>query len=272
MSTVWIRAVYAAVVAVLAAFTVIFGIAMVSPGPKPPGDPGITFRQLSGDDERSQNTLQQQIETYYGDAARFRNQYPGYQRNVFLAATGFGVLFVLVGLALPSLINYLRLGLVLGGLLVFIYAFYIAMRPVPVVTPQGTNLLAFIGAGFPEPLNFAGRFARFAVSFIGFILALFVGLWRLTEWPSAQRRMAPRPATAPAMPPPGMATPAMAAAGPASPWAPPPSHTPAPAMAATAPGVSPWAPPSHLPPTPASGEGVEGARGEAGPVPPPGAP
>lgn len=269
MNTLWIRAVYAAVVAVLAAFTVIFGIAMVSPGPKPPGDPGITFRQLSGEDDRGQNTLQQQIETFYGDAARFRNQYPGYQRNVFLAATGFGVLFVLVGLALPALVNYLRLGLVLGGLLIFVYAFYIAMRPVPVVTPQGTNLLAFVGAGYPEPLNFAGRFARFAISFIGFILALFVGLWRLTEWPSAQGRAVPLPATvlqaaAPAVP--GVPT----QAGPASPWAPPPSHTPAPAMAATAPSVSPWAPPSHTPPaTPPGGEGAEGARGEPNPPVPP---
>ncbi len=265
MNTVWIRAVYAAVVAVLAAFTVIFGIAMVSPGPKPPGDPGITFRQLSGEDDRNQNTLQQRIETFYGDAARFRSQYPGYQRNVFLAATGFGILFVLVGLALPALVNYLRLGLVLGGLLVFVYAFYIAMRPVPVVTPQGTNLLAFVGAGYPEPLNFAGRFARFAVSFIGFILALFVGLWRLTEWPSAQRRAPawPGQAAAPTMP----AAPAQP--GPASAWA-PPSHTPAPAMAATAPGVSPWAPPAHTPPIGSpSGEGAEGARGEPNPPAPP---
>jgi hypothetical protein len=122
-----------------------------------------------------------------------------------------------------------------------------------------------VGAGYPEPLNFAGRFARFAVSFIGFILALFVGLWRLTEWPSAQRRVVPRPATTPQAAMPAMpGTPTQA--GPASPWAPPPSHTPAPAMAATAPGVSPWAPPSHTPPAPPlGGEGAEGARGESNP-------
>lgn len=218
MSTVWIRVVYGAVLASLVALTVIFGIAMVSPGPKRPADPGITFRQLSQageDDGGSQNRLTQQIEQFYGDASRFREDYPRYQRNVFLAATGFGILVVLIGLALPVAVNYLRWGLVLGGLLLFIYAFTAATRPVPHVTPTGTSLLIYIGAGFPPQLDFASRFLQFAVAFIGLILTLFVGLWRLTEWPSGRRRVAAAPATAAAVPSPSAAQ-----------WAPAPASAP----------------------------------------------
>ncbi len=235
MSTVWIRVVYAAVIGVLVAFTTIFGVLMAAPGPEAPGDPGVTFRQLSGDgdDERSQSTLQNQIENYYGEAASFRDDYPGWQRNVFLAATGIGILFVLIGLALPAMVNYLRLGLISGGLLSMVYAFAVISREVPRVVPEGSNLLIFLGAGYADPLDFAGRFALFAVSFIGLILALFLGLWRLTEWSAPARRPAPVRATAPAGP-----APVAAASFPAS----APAAAPAPASP-----PSPWAPPAPAP-------------------------
>lgn len=241
MSTVWIRVVYAGVIGVLVAFTTIFGVLMVAPGPEKPGDPGVTFRQLSGDgdDERSQSTLQNQIENYYGEASKFRADFPGWQRNVFLAVTGLAILFVLIGLALPAVVNYLRLGMVGGGLLAMLWAFQVASREAPAVVPTGSNLLIFLGAGFAEPLDFAGRFSLFAVSFIGLILALFLGLWRLTEWSAPTRR--PAPARAPAAP----ATTSYA------PPAAPAAAAPVAAAAAAAPAASPWAPPA-APPAPAS--------------------
>ena len=253
MSTVWIRVAYGLVVAMLLALTVIFGITMVSPGPKRPADPGITFRQLSSSDDeetgRSQNQLQAQIEQFYGDASNFRSKYPTYQRNVFLAATGFGILFVLIGLVLPTAVNYLRWGLVLGSLLLFVYAFIMGTRPVPDVVPTGNSLLILIAAGYPEPLNFAGRFVQFAVAFIGLILTVFLGLWRLTEWPSSPRR-ATGPAGAPAGAAAGVAS--ATAAPPAGQWAPPPAAVPP-------------SPPSPAPPAGASAPSP--AAASAAPVP-----
>lgn len=240
MSTVWIRVTFGVVIALLMAFTVIFGITMVSPGPKPPGDPEVTFSDLSsgGESSRSQNTLTQKIDDFYRNSKNYRDAYPGWQRNVFLAATSFGVLVVLVGLALPAVVNYLRWGLVLGGALLLLYAYLIATGPIPDPAPSGSSLLNLVGAGEPAPLNFAGRFARFAVSFIGLILALFLGLWRLTEWPSVQRRPVAAPSPAPAPTPAAMA-------GAVSPWAPP---SPAPVTAGLAPAGSP-VPADSRPPT-----------------------
>jgi hypothetical protein len=214
MSTTWIRVTFGPVFALLAAFTVIFGILMVAPGPKPPADPGVTFRQLSqgGDTAGDQNRLTQQIDQFYGQASQFRSEFPSFQRNMFLAATGFGILLVLIGLALPAAVNYLRWGLLLGAVLLFGYAFWQATRSVPRVAPEGNSLLSLLGAGYPEQLNFASRFVRFAVAFIGLILALFLGLWRLTEWSVPQPR---RAAVAPAAP-----------AASAGQWAPPPPSAP----------------------------------------------
>lgn len=253
MSTVWIRVAYGVAIALLTTFTVVFGIAMVAPGPKAPADPGITFRQLSGDDSsggsRGQNQLQAQIEKFYGEASSFRSEYPTYQRNVFLAATGLGVLVVLIGLALPAAVNYLRWGFVLGGVLLFVYAFGMATRDIPRVTPSGNGALDLLGAGSPAQLSFASRFIQFAVAFIGLILALFLGLWRLTEWSAPQRRRtaASAAATAPA-----------AAVGPppaASQWAPPPSAPPLSVpVASTAPVAG------AVPPAPAPGSAEAGDK------------
>lgn len=226
MSTTWIRVVFGPVFAALAAFTVIFGILMVSPGPTPPADPGLTFRQLSQSDStgNSQNTITQQIDNFYGDAARFRNNFPAHQRNVFLAAVAFGILFALIGLGLPAAVNYLRWGLLLGALGLFIYGFWYATRTTPSVAPDASSILSLLSAGSSPHLDFAGRFLRFAVAFIGLILTLFLGLWRLTQW------SAPRPAVVAPAPAPVPAAPA--APAPAQ-WAPPASAAVAPAAPAT---------------------------------------
>lgn len=234
MSTVWIRVSFGVVLAMLVALTAIFGVAMAAPGPKPPEDPGVTFSSLSGgdDDARSQNTLTQKVDKFYEDAKNYRDDFPGWQRNAALSLTGVGILLMLIGVGLPAVVNFVRLGLVLGGGILMLYAFRVFTLPVPDVTPEGTSLLALLGAGEPAPLNFAGRFALFAVSFIGLILALFLGLWRLMEWTSSPRRVAV--AAAPAATPVHAATPAPPPAA-AAQWAPPSSSTPSPPPAPASP-------------------------------------
>jgi hypothetical protein len=89
MSTTWIRVAYGAVLALVLTFTVLFGVAMVIPGPTPPGDPGITFRQLTTEDtDNSQNRLTASIDQYFADAKNFRDDFVNYQRNFVLAAAG----------------------------------------------------------------------------------------------------------------------------------------------------------------------------------------
>lgn len=227
MSTTWIRVAYGVVLALVLFFTVQFGVAMALPGPTPPGDPGITFRQLTSDDtDNSQNRLTASVDQYYADAKDYRDDYVNYQRNFFLAGAGLAVLLALIGVALPAAVNYMRWGLLLGAGLALAWAGYIASSPVPNPAPAANSILALVAAGEPEPLEFAGRFLRFAISFVSLILLLFIGLWRLTEWPAPARKTA---VTTPA------ARPAPAASPPAAEgaaWA-PPAAAPAPATPAT---------------------------------------
>jgi hypothetical protein len=248
MSTTWIRVAYGAVLALVLFFTVQFGVAMAIPGPKPPGDPGITFRQLTSEDtDNSQNRLTASIDQFFADAKNFRDDYVDYQRNTFLAASGLAVLLALIGVVLPAAVNYMRWGLLLGAALALIWAGYIATTPVPNPGPPANSVLAMVAAGEPEPLAFAGRFLRFAVSFVSLILLLFIGLWRLTEWPATPRKAAATTSTS---------RPATAAPEPTSAaWAPAPAAT-------TTPGESPTAatePPPARPEPPAAPPG-EAAR------------
>ena len=223
MSTVWIRVAYGVVVAVLLALTVIYGIGMVSTGPKPPTIPDLTADQLfqqGGDNGQSQNRIVQNATRFYNEDTTYRESLPGYRRNVFLAAAGFGILWVLIGLALPAVTNYLRWGFVLGGLFLFVYGFIVLNQAIPDPPIEGELPLSLLSAGQPAPLDFPSRFALFAVPFIGLILTLFLGLWRLTEWSSGARRVVAT--TRP------VAAPGMASAPATSQWAPPP---PAPAPA-----------------------------------------
>ncbi|MGD9893986.1 MAG: hypothetical protein AB7R89_08800 [Dehalococcoidia bacterium] len=231
MSTTWIRVAYGAVLALVLFFTVLFGVAMVLPGPTPPGDPGITFRQLTTEDtDNSQNRLTASIDQFFADAKNFRDDFVSYQRNFFLAAAGLAVLLALIAVALPSAVNYMRWGMLVGAALIMIWVGHLATMPVPNPAPPANSVLAMVAAGEPEPLSFAGRFLRFAISFVSLILLLFIGLWRLTEWPAAPRK------TAPAAARPATTTPAPA--GDAAAWAPAPAApvpvTPA-APAATTP-------------------------------------
>jgi hypothetical protein len=253
MSTTWIRVAYGAVLALVLFFTVQFGVAMVLPEPTPPGDPGITFRQLTSDEtDNSQNRLTASIDQYFADAKNYRDDFVSYQRNVFLATAGIAVILALIGVALPAAVNYMRWGLLVGAGLALLWAGIVATMPVPNPAPPADSVLAMVAAGEPEPLSFAGRFLRFAISFVSLILLLFIGLWRLTEWPAVPRKAAAT--AAPARP--TTATPAPA--GDTAAWAPAP---PAPAATTTPPEnntVTTEPPPSQ--PGPATAPSGEAAR------------
>jgi hypothetical protein len=246
MNTTWIRVAYGVVLGLILFFTIQFGVAMVLPGPEPPGDPGITFRQLTAEDtDNSQNRLTASIDQFYGDAKNYRDDYVDYQRNTFLATTGIAAIVALIAILLPAAVNYLRWGLLLGAGFALLWGGYVAVSPVPSPAPPVGGLLEMVAMGEPEQLNFAGLFLRFAISFVGFILLLFIGLWRLTEWPAPTRRPAAATAPSPAgtpQPAPAAAAPAATAAPPAaaSAWAPAPVTPPAPPE--TSP-VSPQTPP-----------------------------
>jgi len=256
MSTTWVRVVYGVVLALVLMFTAQFGIAMAIHPPSPPDDPGISFRQLTaGDSDSGQNTLTASIDRYYSDSKDFRDDFVKYQRNVFLAGAAVAALLALIGVLLPTSVNYLRWGFLLGAAFVLLGAGYVTVSSVPNPAPAANSVLALVAAGEPAPLDFAGRFLRFAVSFVTLIVLLFVGLWRLTEWPASPRKVAvAAPASAPT-------------AATSTAWAPPPG-TPAPAAAPTR-----RMEPEDLPPrtaTTAQTEGVAAPQppAQSPPVPP----
>lgn len=235
MSTTWIRVVYGIVLGMVLLLTAASGIALVLPGPKAPAQPDITFRQLAGggENDSSQNRLTASIDQYYADARDYRDRYVTFQRNIFLTGVALAALLGAIGVALPGAVNYLRLGLLLGGAFLLVWAGWAATRSVPNPAPAVSSVLALLGAGEPQRLDFTGRFARFAVSFVGLIILLFLGLWRLTEWAAPRAKVV---AVAPVS-----STPAAAAA-----WAPPPvAATPTPATVSS----EPFAPPA-VDPTP----------------------
>jgi hypothetical protein len=237
MTTTWIRATYGVVLAIVLLLTVASGVSMALPGPEPPQDPGITFRQLTaGDTEQSQNTLTAAVDRFYADAKDFRDDFVEYQRNTLLAGFGLAALLALVGLVLPVAVNYLRFGLLLGAGLSLIWAAGVAWQPVPQPAPPASSILALVSAGEPQQLEFASRFLLFALSFVGLILLLFIGLWRLTEWPASTRRTTVTTTTQPAPAPAPAAAAPMAAASPATgtaaaAWAPPSGTAPPPGTA-----------------------------------------
>ncbi|MGI8551648.1 MAG: hypothetical protein ACR2PL_12815 [Dehalococcoidia bacterium] len=191
MSNLWIRVGYAIVFALVVALTAAFGVSMVYSGPKAPDTPTLTFAQLQGggDNQQAADTIVKTVDRFYQDAYDYRRSYPDYQRNLFLAYGAFAIVFAAIGIGLPMAVNYLRLGLTLAAIMLLLFGLAAVLAPVPNPAPTNsasiTNLLA---AGRPPGLAFAGRFLQFAVSFIGLLVLLFMGLWRLTDW--APRRIA----------------------------------------------------------------------------------
>lgn len=190
MGTLWIRVTYAALFALVIAFTFGFAVNMIYPGPTPPDTPSITFAELQtgGNSQQEANQIVQKVDRFYQDAYDFRRAYPGFTRNTFVALVAIAVVLAAIGVALPAGVNYLRLGLTLGAVLLLVYALIIVLTPAPNPAPVNSGTITdLLAAGSPPGLDFAGRFLRFAISFVGLLVLLFVGLWRLTDW--APRRV-----------------------------------------------------------------------------------
>lgn len=212
MSNAWIRVAYSVLLGLIVALTVGFGVAMVYPGPKQPDTPSLTFAQLQsgGNNQQDADRLVATVDRFYQDAYDFRRAYPAYQRNMFLALTGLAIIVGAVGLALPAAVNFLRLGLTLGAGSLLAAATYLALKDAPnPATAAAASFAGLLAAGSPPGLDFAGRFLRFAISFIGLLALLFVGIWRLTDWaprPTARTTVAPTPSpfAPPVAPTPGV--------------------------------------------------------------------
>jgi hypothetical protein len=198
MGTTWIRAAYAAVLAMVLALTVGFGVAVFEAGPRPPQPPGLTFSALGGNTTDQESTrISNQIDSFYDGVQTYRGRYPNYQRNMFLWLGGVGMLLAAIGIGMPAIVNYLRLGFILGGVLLIATGTWIALQPVPVGAAPPTGILALISAGTPKVLDTAGRFLRFAISVVGLLVLLFMGLWRLTEWSASGTRTTTAPVSVP---------------------------------------------------------------------------
>jgi hypothetical protein len=261
MSVDWVKVVYGVVLGAVLALAVGFGTATFVSGPRPPQPPGLTFTMLSGQSTDAETTrIAKQIDGFYDDANHFRELYPNYQRDIFLVFAGIGILLAVIGVALPSVVNYLRFGFLFGGLLLVASGAWFATQAVPQGTPTASNILSLLSFGTPKVLDTAGRFLRFAVSLVGVLLLLFVGLWRLTDWGAPG---AAKAAQAPAFPnqagtmPAAVVTPASVAPVPAAPdamkWARPEERT---AVSESSPPVYP----AEAPVAPAVPERPQGSQ------------
>ncbi|HZQ35821.1 MAG TPA: hypothetical protein VFD32_07810 [Dehalococcoidia bacterium] len=205
MSTTWVKVGYGILLGLVLALTAGFGAATFISEPRPPQPVGITFQQISSNSSDTENQREaKQIDSYFNDVQSYRGKYPDYQRNIFLAFAIAGLVLGIVGVALPSIVNYLRLGFLVGGGILLAAGTWFVIQPVPLGTENPSGILTLLVVGTPNVLDTAARFLRFAVSLVGVLVLLFVGLWRLTEW-SATPSAVPTTA-APVAPPPAPAS------------------------------------------------------------------
>jgi hypothetical protein len=233
MNTSSIRVAYGALLGAVLAVAVGFGVNVFAAGPRPPQPAGITFTGLSGTPTPQESDRQtKQIDSFYSAAQTYREQYPTFQRNVFIWYAALGLAVAVMGVALPAVVNYLRFGLLLGGTLLLVAGIWVALQPVPPGAPAASSLLGLLSAGTPRVLDTGGRFMRFALALVGLLALLFVGLWRLTDWAT--------PATSEPRPPAGYIGAPYAVAPDAPPdYAPTPVPADAKRSGPENPGVSP---------------------------------
>jgi hypothetical protein len=211
MTTTWIKAAYGVVLGVLLMVTVVFGLAVFNNGPTPPKPLGLTFSQFSQNTSDAEaNRITKQIDGFYQDAQNYQASYPDYQRDIFLWYTGLGIALAVLGVALPAVVNYLRFGFVVGGVLLIGVGAWTALQPVPSPIHQDVSgISALLAAGTPKVIDTGARFIRFAIAIVGLLILLFVGLWRLTDWTTVPVRVVVNQ-PAPVVPPAPVAAPAPA--------------------------------------------------------------
>ncbi len=213
MSTTWVKVGYAILLGLVLALAAGFGSAIFISEPKPPQPAGVTFTQLSGQTTDAETAREaKQIDGYYGDVQTYKSKYPDYQRNIFIAFAVAGLVFGIIGVALPAIVNYLRFGFLIGGGLLLAAGSWFVIQPVPLGTENPSGILTLLVVGTPNVLDTAARFLRFAIALVGVLLLLFVGLWRLTEWSTSTPATAGAAVVPVAGPPPGPSSVAAAAA------------------------------------------------------------
>ncbi|HLZ70093.1 MAG TPA: hypothetical protein VKV26_09330 [Dehalococcoidia bacterium] len=224
MGTTWVKVGYGSLLGLVLALTAGFGSAIFISEPRLPQPVGVTFQQLSGNTPDAETAREaKQIDGYFGDVQNFKGKYPDYQRNIFIAFAVAGLIFAIIGVALPAIVNYLRFGFLIGGGLLLAAGAWFVIQPVPLGTENPSGILTLLVVGTPAVLDTAARFLRFAIALVGVLLLLFVGLWRLTEWSTATSAPAGAAAGMAAAPPPGPSSIAAATASVTS--APPPAES-----------------------------------------------
>jgi hypothetical protein len=168
--TILIKLFYAGAITTLLILFVAFGIRTFYPPPEEPqfAEPPIRFRPVApitpGAPEPELTPEQLEFEEaqrrFQEEYRLFEEERQDYRRNVFLVASAIGIVAVAAGLALPSMLDAIRLGLVSGGL--------------------GTVLYAVIQA--EGDLDNAGPTVIFLIAAIGLVLVLVAGYrWLATR-------------------------------------------------------------------------------------------
>jgi len=106
MNTSSIRVAYGALLGAVLAVAVGFGVNVFAAGPRPPQPAGITFTGLSGTPTPQESDRQtKQIDSFYSAAQTYREQYPTFQRNVFIWYAALGLAVAVMGVALPAVVR-----------------------------------------------------------------------------------------------------------------------------------------------------------------------
>src|SRR5581483_6760648 len=154
MSTTWVKVGYGILLGLVLALTAGFGAATFISEPRPPQPVGITFQQISSNSSDTENQREaKQIDSYFNDVQSYRGKYPDYQRNIFLAFAIAGLVLGIVGVALPSIVNYLRLGFLVGGGILLAAGTWFVIQPVPLGTENPSGILTLLVVGTPNVLD-----------------------------------------------------------------------------------------------------------------------
>lgn len=170
---VLIKLFYALAIACLLVLVVAFGVRTAYGPPSAPEYPqppasirAIPSPSTSPETQAELTRYDEEQRRYQAEYERYSERRADYRRNVFVIVAAFGIAAVAAGLSLPTRLDAVRLGLVLGGL--------------------ATILYGVIQAG--GDLDEAGPALVFVVAAIGLGLILFAGyrwLGRLEEPPRA---------------------------------------------------------------------------------------
>jgi hypothetical protein len=148
---VLIKLFYAASIASLLVLLVAFGVRTFYEGPQAPEFPLPPMRPVIVAPDGSQARTPEQVEfesaqrQFQEDSRRYEDERADYHRVVFLIAAVIGIAAIAAGLALPSRLDALRLGLVAGGLGTLIYGVIQAQGDLDNAAPELIFVVVALG-------------------------------------------------------------------------------------------------------------------------------